>query len=164
MHNDYEKLLNYSFRLLSKKRYTAFEIDRKLKYYSKRRSITEKGNIDKVLKRLFELRYLNDEEFVRDFIRSRTMFKPRGKFLIKKELLLKGIKKELIEEIMNSEEINEEELGAVLIEKKMDKWLNLNKMKQREKGFQLLSRKGFSIDSIYKILDKYYNRYDKVES
>ena len=165
MHNsDYEKLLNYSFRLLSKKRYTVFEIERKLKYYSKRRAINEEDNIDKVIKRLFDLKYLNDQEYVNDFINSRIKFKPRGKFLIKKELILKGVKKELIDEIMNKDLINEEDIGSKLIEKNMYKWTNLDKRKRREKAFQLLSRKGIAVDSIYKILDNQYNRHVKVES
>ena len=164
MHSDYEKLLNYSFRLLSRKRYTVFEIEKKLKQYSKRRSLDDENDINKVIKRLFDLRYLNDQEYCNDFINSRIKFKPRGKFLIKKELMLKGIKKDLIENTMNKNIINEEELGSRLIEKKTHKWSKLEIRKQKEKAYQFLSRKGFSLDSIYKILDKHYNLHVKVES
>ena len=164
MHSDYEKLLNYSFRLLSRKRYTVFEIEKKLKQYSKRRSLNDWTDITKVIKRLFDLRYLDDQEYCNDFINSRIKFKPRGKFLIKRELLLKGIKKDLIEDTMNKNIINEEELGSRLIEKKTHKWSNLEIRKQKEKAYQFLSRKGFSLDSIYKILDKHYNLHVKVES
>ena len=164
MHSDYEKLLNYSFRLLSRKRYTVFEIEKKLKQYSKRRSLNDGNDINKVIKRLFDLRYLDDQEYCNDFINSRIKFKPRGKFLIKKELMLKGIKKDLIEDTMNKNIIDEEELGSRLIEKKIDKWSKLEIRKQKEKAYQLLSRKGFSLDSIYKILDKHYNLHVKVES
>ena len=113
MHKDYDKLLNYSFRLLSKKRYTTAEIEKKLKFYSKRRSIKEKENIPKVLERLCELKYLNDEDYARDFVKSRTMFKPRGKILIRRELLMKGLKNELVNKIINSEEIDEESMGQI---------------------------------------------------
>ncbi len=164
MHKDYDKLLNYSFRLLSKKRYTTAEIEKKLKFYSKRRSIKEKENIPKVLERLCELKYLNDEDYARDFVKSRTMFKPRGKILIRRELLMKGLKNELVNKIINSEEIDEESMGQILIDKKSNKWSALNPKERREKSFQLLARKGISIDSIYKILDKHYNLPSEVES
>ena len=162
--SDYEKLLNYSFRLLSRKRYTVSEINKKLKLYSKRRSIESLEDINKVINRLFELRYLNDEEFIKDFVKSRINYKPRGKILIRRELLLKGIKKDTLDQIIDQEDIDEEKIGATLLEKKMHRWKNLDKYKQREKAFQLLSRKGLCIDSIYKTLDRYYNRRVEVGS
>ena len=119
MHKDYEKLLTYSFRLLSKKRYTVSEIEKKLTQYSKRRSIEDNNLIEKVINRLFELRYLNDQEYCNDFINSRIKFKPRGKYLLKKELILKGLNKDLIEhfESLGMKEGNTSIPGQFVVEK-----------------------------------------------
>ena len=164
MHKDYEKLLTYSFRLLSKKRYTVSEIEKKLTQYSKRRSIEDNNLIEKVINRLFELRYLNDQEYCNDFVNSRIKFKPRGKYLLKKELMLKGLSKNLIETTLSRNDICEIKIAEDLLSKYERKWSSLENKKRKEKAFQLLSRKGFSLDSIYKTLDKHYNLNVKVES
>ena len=101
---DYEKLIQYALRILAKKRYTAFEIKKKLELFEAKQEKLEQeknGNdtqkeatIKAVLERLFELRYLDDSGYAEDYISDRQKFKPRGKFLLARELKNKGAKTE----------------------------------------------------------------------
>lgn len=195
----YDKLLNYALRLLAKKRYTDFEIRRKCKSYlakcggsrGREAGAVDSGNmIDRVVARLIELKYLDDEQYVKDYINERIEFKPRGLFLIKRELKLKGIPKELIEKIVTEVVIDEVKMATELLKKKRDRWqrsLGLSREKrvferqkqrflgehleqsgnlraQKAKAASYLTGKGFRPDAVYKALDRCYNGFDEVES
>src|SRR5438067_1557035 len=62
--------------------------------------------IERIIARLYEYKYLNDEEFARMWINNRTSYKPRSTFFIKMELKKKGIPSEIIEKILHNLEID----------------------------------------------------------
>lgn len=177
---DYDKLLNYTFHLLAKKRYTNLEIRKKCKLYLVKRGGEDDGAdgrevIDKVVERLIELKYLDDEQYAKDYINERIKFKPRGIFLIKRELKLKGIVTEVA--------IDEVKMATELLSKKRDRWQRsversdrkpvLRRQKQRffsehleqfnnlraqkAKAASYLASKGFRPDTVYKAIDRCYN-------
>lgn len=158
MQSDYEKLMNYAFRLLAKKRYTSSEINKKLTQFLKRHDLEDVALVDSALKRLVELKYLDDEQFAIDYISDRLRFKPRGKFLLKRELKLKGINEDLIDETISHGEIDELELAMAAFEKKQRQWESLEPRKLKEKAFRFLSSRGFKPDTIYKVLNTWYGR------
>jgi len=51
----------------------------------------------RVLDRLSELKYLNDADFAKYWIENRAAFAPRGRQLLKQELMQKGVSREIIE-------------------------------------------------------------------
>lgn len=51
----------------------------------------------RVIARLTELNYLNDESFARLWVENRASFAPRGRNLLKQELMRKGVAKDIIE-------------------------------------------------------------------
>lgn len=113
--------------------------------------------VDLIIKKLKEQRFLNDHEFARWWIEQRTLVKPMGKRLIKMELTRKGIDKELIDETFdNMEDLVEEELELArkLVERRINKYKNLDRQKiyQRLGGF--LSRRGFDYDTVKKVIDE----------
>jgi regulatory protein len=55
---------------------------------------------NRVIERLTELKYLNDTEFVRFWIEGRNASAPRGRHLLRQELLQKGVAKALVEEAL----------------------------------------------------------------
>ena len=75
MRTDYEILIEYALKLISRKRYTQKEIEKKLKG----KEFAKGDDIDKVIARLKEYKYINDDEYAKDFIDNRARFSPRGK-------------------------------------------------------------------------------------
>lgn len=156
MEKDYQKLLEYSLRILAKKDYTAWEMEKKLDSFCTRRSL-DPSNKELVLSRLTELKYLDDNRFVQNYANSRINFAPRGKRLIQAELIKRGVAKNLINEEMKSMEINELEMAEKLAKKYSRKLIGLEQGKSKQRMLGFLGRRGFEIDTIYKILGQGYN-------
>ena len=86
----------------------------------KRKNVTE-DQIDLIINRLIEQKFLNDEEFAKMWIRNRTTLRPTGKHLLKLELIQKGIVKDTIDNVLKeaSEEGGSDlEMARILIQKK----------------------------------------------
>lgn len=164
MRNDYEKLLNYAFYILAKKRYTSSELSKKCQQYMQRRDMHDEAILEKVLKRLFELKYLDDDQYAKDYITGRVNFKPKGKYALTKELTFKGIPHELVEKIFEESPLDEGEIAIRALMQKERIWNGLPALKRKEKAFRFLSSRGFRAETIYKIVDKRYNFDTKVES
>lgn len=156
MSEEYDKLMRYVFGILSKKRYTNFELQKKLRLYSKKHDIDPEYTLPAML-RLEELNYINDEQFARDYVLQRIRLRPKGIFLLKRELRHKGIGKEMIETLFNEIDIDEYQIAKDLMVKQMAKWQKYPSQKQKSKAFQFLGSKGFQVDTIYKIIDSCYN-------
>lgn len=152
----YDKLINYALRILSKKRYTEGEMRSKLEGRVKKFEELEEKMIGQVIERLYELKYLDDERFIRDYIADRINFRPRGKFLIKRELKLKGVDEKLLDKVFDSLEIDETEMAKRILNKVKKKWAKETVWKQKQKAFSTLSSKGFGTDAIYKAVESCY--------
>lgn len=150
MDSSYQKLLTYALRLITKKRYTEHELLTKLQ----RKKEGTKNDMEMVIKRLKELKYIDDETFAKDFINTRSELSPRGKKMLSWELRLKGIKKESVEKTLDAANINEEELIMKLLERKKKAWNSLSGDKRRKKIISLLGSRGFNPQTIYKIIEK----------
>ncbi|MFA6305686.1 MAG: regulatory protein RecX [Candidatus Gracilibacteria bacterium] len=151
------RLMDYSLRLVSKKRYTISEIRKKLSALCKSYPEIEVDMINEVIARLIELKYLDDSEFVKDYVLSRIQFRPRGISLIKQELRIKGINKDIINEGFEHVDFDESKACCDLVEKKMRLWSKHPVQKQKEKAFQFLVSKGFSKEAIYTTLKSCYS-------
>ncbi len=71
----------------------------------------------RVLDRLKELNYLNDADFARYWVENRAAFAPRGRQLLKQELMQKGVARDIIENTLEAyleaaSEAQEDEEGA----------------------------------------------------
>lgn len=117
--------------------------------------------IEKIINKLKDKNFLNDEEFTKWWIESRLRFRLRSIHAIKKELFQKGITKELIDaQISNFHPpaggsiSNELENAQKLIEKKIKQYKNLprNKLYQKLGGF--LARRGFDYETIKQSIDE----------
>ena len=155
----YEKLIRYAFNIVSGKRYTEFEMNKKLTQYSKKRAGIEDGEVEIVIKRLIELKYLNDKQFVIDYANERSKIRPRGLNLIKRELRMKGLDKELIDNGLRSVDIDEQSIATDLLSKKMQRWRAHDYPKQRLKAYQFLYSRGFNRDAIYSAVESCYDRF-----
>ena len=75
---------------------------------------------------------------------------------IKQELYKKGINREIIEEVMNSEfrVQNSETVAENQLERKLERWKNLKPMEFRKKAFDFLLRRGFEYEIVKNIVEK----------
>ncbi len=174
--NCYEKLIKYSFFLLGKKRYTIFEIKQKLNQHFEKKYnkwIKEKNfleeeienndekedfknkTIKKIINRLLELKYLDDFSFAKDYISHSLELRPRGKFLLTRELKNKGIEEDIISENLLKFDIDEFEIAKKLLEKNKYKWRKSPSQKQKEKAFRFLASKGLNPDAILNALKEF---------
>jgi len=146
MRTDYQILIEYALKLVSRKRYTQKEIEKKLKG----KVFATGDDIEKVIARLKEYKYLNDDEYAKDFIENRARFSPRGKRLMAFELRKKGVSKEIANKAISESEIDELDLAKQILKRRQRVLNKLPEQKRKEKIFMILASKGFNFDTIYK--------------
>jgi regulatory protein len=117
-----------------------------------RRKKTHESLHDELFKKLRHLELLDDEKFAKWWIEQRQNFKPKPKRILQQELRIKGIGKEIIENILGEEEVDEEKMARELLEKKAYKWKNLPTREAHQKMSQYLLGKGFGWEVIKKIV------------
>ncbi len=146
---DFPKLLERVLKFLSIRPRSRQEIIN----YLKKKIPQDEVLREKVLKKAESLDLIDDRDFALWWVEQRMTFRPKGKKALFFELRQKGLEKDLIEEILN-EKINELVLIKPLVQKK---WLSLKKLPKeaaRQKLVGFLSRRGFSWETIRKVLDE----------
>lgn len=146
------KALEKSFRLLGIRPRSQKELEKKLE---------EKGFdqkiIQKTLKRIIELGYLDDEKFARAWLEARKL-SGKGKFIVQRELRKKGVDEELIKKILEEyKEEDEFERVLELAEKKIKTYKNLKPFEQKQKLARFLASRGFSwtiISEVWREINK----------
>ncbi len=99
---------------------------------------------------------LNDTEFAQTYIRDTLAIRPSGKYLLKRRLLLLGLDKSLVDEVLNeSLENASQEIAALEAARKFMKKANAlqrrkDPLKIRNRLVNFLSRRGFTWDMITK--------------
>ena len=150
--NEFQKLLDRTFRLLSYRPRSEKEICD----YLKRRKASSK-TIEVIIKKLKRLNQINDEEFASWWVEQRMTFRPRGKFGLSMELKQKGIGEEIIEKVV-SEKVDELSLAMKLAQKKLKTYQNLPKREFYQKMSAFLARRGFSWETIKKTVAKFLDK------
>lgn len=114
--------------------------------------------VDKIINHLIERKFLDDQEFVRYLVESRTRTKIKGVFAIKQELSRYGVEKELIDEYFAKTEINEEALAEKILERRWPRLKTLTVQKRFEKAIGFLARRGFNFEISRKTIKKLNDR------
>jgi regulatory protein len=155
--DDFEKYLNKAFHFLSFRPRSIKEVRDSL---LKKKASPE--IIERVIASLKEHKFLNDEDFARWFVENRLRFNPKGIRIIKMELKQKGIAAEIIDEAIDSLSKNEDESSVpsndlesakILVEKKLPKYVGLEKQIIYQKLGAYLARRGFDWGVIKKSID-----------
>jgi len=129
-------LLDSALKILSLRPHSKQEVIRFL-----RKKTSDDTLINQTIEKLEKAKLINDEEFGRWLVESRSRSKPRGMRLLKQELKQKGIDTQV--------NINETELAENALNKKHPK--------SREQAIRFLQYRGFSWESIEKVVRKRYN-------
>lgn len=103
--------------------------------------------IDQVIDFLERYHYINDWDFVENYIEQNIGRKSIMR--IKNDLYVKGITKEIFECVVQNKEISEDEAIYRLIEKKVHKY-DLKDIKDKRRFYALLQRNGYSHETIIK--------------
>ena len=146
---NFQRLLDKATRFLSSRPRSEKEIK---DYLFKKRPKDEELR-EKVLIELRALNLINDKDFVKWWLDQRSTFRPRGERLLIMELLNKGITKELLEEMVKGK-IKEIPLAKKIFLKKERVLVGLPFFKKRQKIGDFLLRRGFSYETVKKILDE----------
>ncbi|MBU1019520.1 MAG: regulatory protein RecX [Patescibacteria group bacterium] len=144
----YVKLLNYSLHALGARALTEHEIFDKLKKKAEKLDCGE-DYIPNVIKRLKELALIDDEIYVRNFIKTHSALNPSGKIAIFRKLRLKGIDKDLFDSIWEDVSPDEDELLETAYSAFVRKKGEVNSQKQKERLVRYLAGRGFRGDAIY---------------
>lgn len=156
MNEEYQKLYNYALRLLSYRARSTAEIRRKLHTFSQKRKI-EEGLGEKVIADLTSQKLLDDTAFALWWIEQRNTFRPKGVRILQIELRQKGVGREVIEHILEkSPELvqQEAELAKSLTKRKFP-GRDLETEETRGKITGFLARRGFSWDTIRRVIDSF---------
>ena len=151
--DDLQALLNYAYFFLKFRPRSKKEVcDYLLKKIKKRHWSTD--DVEKAIKQLEEQNFINDKEFVRWFVEQRNRSKPKGKFVLKAELLRFGIAKDLIDQYLEENPLQEEDLVLRALKSKWNRFKNLPSQDRFEKSVAFLSRRGFPFDIIRNVITK----------
>jgi regulatory protein len=107
----------------------------------------------KLFEKLIRLDFLDDEKFATWWVDQRNSFRPKSKRILNQELRIKGIGREIIENVLAEAEIDEGKIAKEMLEKKIYRWKNLNDFEARKKMSAFLARKGFGWDIVKKTVN-----------
>ena len=146
-YNNYYEAFNKSLKLIGNKQRTKKELKDKLKDYPKE-------VIDKVIKKLEELGYLNEENYIKSYINDQINLGTKGPNYIKRELEKLDLSTDLIKETLDEVD---NKTWTTKIEKIINKKINTNK-KLSKNNLLLKIKKdlinlGFDIDMINNIVN-----------
>jgi regulatory protein len=152
----YVEAKHRALEYLAHKPRTEEEVRRKLRRQEVGRSI-----IDDVVARLYELDYLDDESYARDYVRNRFASKKYGPVRIRRELVERGVDRALAGQAVDDFFADEDPMAAAR-EHAEKRWPRLSDeedvRRRKQKLYRYLRRRGFTSDTIYPILDELERR------
>jgi len=157
--SEFEKGKQIAYRFLSYRPRSKKEVERKLK----EKKISGE-NILNIISLLEKNNYLNDRKFTLNWLRYRMENKPLGRRSVEYELREKGVDSEIIKDSLDevyTGEFDEYEVAVRLAEKKISS-LNKRKIEDnviKRRLFSYLQRKGFSYDTIERVIENILDLY-----
>ena len=145
-----KRALEYSFWLLGRRARTEKEIRDKLLAKECAQEI-----IEETIKKLRKLKFIDDFEYAKNYIRQSKIIKPKGKYRLFQELVRKGVEKETVNQAIEEGLGEEEDLVSLALKSYSNKIKNLSREKQYNRAMGYLLRRGFSYDEAKKAVKKY---------
>jgi len=119
--------------------------EKEVKDYLYRKKVPEMMYSDFFLKlKNFEL--IDDTKFAKWWVETRQEFRPKPRRIIKQELIIKGVDKQIIDEVLDETKFDEEKLAKDLLKSRENHWKGLEKNKRKQKKIEYLIRKGIGYD------------------
>lgn len=114
-------------------------------------------HIELAIEKLAQIGLVNDEAFARFWVENRQQHRPRGARAIQAELSQKGVKRDLISEVLNelTDQDEEQERAFSVARASLRRYANEpSKMAFSRKMAGMLQRRGFGFDTIKPVLDQ----------
>ena len=160
----FEKLYQQAIRFLSYRARSEKEISDFLykKSKNKRLQLTKLSSreyIENIIQQLKKENLVNDNEFADWWIEQRLSYNPKGKKVLRLELLQKGIAPQLAEEKINkaNQECFQEAAKKILC-KKIKLYSHLKERELKDKLIKHLLRRGFDYQSIKFLVDEFLEK------
>lgn len=145
-----EKALSLAYHYLSFRPRTIVEVELHLQKKALKYLFTP-GEIEAALEILKDQGYLDDLEFIKSFVNSRNILKPKSKRVLEMELKKLGVSQSDINTFFSESPPDESELAKKALQKKMKTLLLITDGKKRFiKAISFLQRRGFSYDEAKK--------------
>lgn len=160
--SDYDKLMARALKLLSLKPRTVADMRQRLR----EKASGKEAVVQRVIDRLRELNYLNDEQFAADYSRSRLQLKPLGRRRLARELTQKKVPQPIIEAILDQvyQTSDEDLLIDRAIRKRLRRRGHPRTPQQAKNLFDYLMRLGFDYEPVRrKVYDVSHRWEDEIE-
>lgn len=120
-----------------------------------KRHLRDKGyddhEIEHVVGRLTDLKFVDDRTFAQYWVEQRERFKPRSAFVLRQELRQKGIGDELIEEALDN--LDDTASARKAADQRVQRWRHLPEADFKKKLGAYLQRRGFRYGVVRDVLD-----------
>lgn len=110
--------------------------------------------IEKIILKIKKYNYINDVEFAKWWLATRSVSKPKGINFVKIELIKKGVSKQIIEKVLKGAP-NQLKMAEKAVEKKLKTWRKLTEYEIKKKIYNYLASRGFEQEIIEDIFAKY---------
>ncbi len=151
---------SYLMHLVSKSPKTEFQIRQKLK-----RADYSDELIGAIIEFGIKYQYIDDDSYVRLWLKSQVTIKQYGKFKSIQELRKKGISQNIIEEHVNSffdqSDISEHQMALSYLSKKQHLIKGESKYQKKQKAYRILFQRGYTTDIINSALADHFDSNNK---
>lgn len=153
--DDTAKALDAAIRLLTARPRSVREITDRL-----RQKTYDDETINRVIEKLRDWRYIDDEAFARYWVENRDTNRPRGRRLLEQELRQKGIDREIVGGAIEEAEIDEHAGAREIARSKLRSYRTLEPALARRRLGAFLARRGYGFGVIKPVLDELFGESD----
>jgi regulatory protein len=150
--DDTAKATDAAIRLLTSRPRSVREIRDRL-----RRKEYGDETIERVLERLRDWRYIDDEAFARYWVENRESNRPRGRRLLEQELRQKGVERETVSSALDEAGIDERAGALEIARAKMRSYRNEEEAVARRRLGAFLARRGYGYDVVKPVLEALFS-------
>jgi regulatory protein len=111
----------------------------------------EQECIEKVISELKAIGYINNKLYAQKYVFDRSKLKPLSKKMMKRELKVRGISEDIIDEVLDDWKVEDNVVAEGLLKRKFGKY-DLDNEKVRKKAYMFLMHRGFSVSTIKEAL------------
>lgn len=118
--------------------------------------------VDTVIERLIEMDYLDDDAFARAWVESRDRARPRGETALRRELVLKGVPRSTVDEVLaerhdtaGPDDPNHAAAEALLARRRSALEREIDPARRRQKAYALLARNGFDPETCREVASSF---------
>ena len=140
----------FALNLLSDEIYSKTQMSR----YLKKEGFRDE-TVETIVTELIQSGHIRDRKFAEKWVQRRLKSNPRGRKLLKMELIEKGVDRKTAEQVVNEVNANDEEsLALQIAEKQRKKYKHLSNQAAHRRLHGYLARRGYDSDLIMKIIQQ----------